>query len=90
MDPGVRERFLGWLNQLAASARSCAMILVTLHVEEIMPAFESTLVVRDGQIAAAGPTREVVTGELLEHLYGVEVDRVEEVASRLWPIWRSP
>jgi iron complex transport system ATP-binding protein len=90
MDPGVRERFLVWLNQLAASNRSCAMILVTHHVEEIMPAFESTLVVRDGQIAAAGPTREVVTGELLEHLYGVEVDRVEEVADRLWPIWHSP
>jgi iron complex transport system ATP-binding protein len=87
MDPGVRERFLAWLNQVAAQPSSCAMILVTHHVEEIMPAFERALVMRAGRLVAAGPTRDVVTAELLEQLYGVKVDRLEQSASRLWPIW---
>ena len=41
------------------------LVFVTHHVEEIMPAFDRTLVMRRGRIAAAGPTREVVTAERL-------------------------
>ncbi|MCC6493504.1 MAG: ATP-binding cassette domain-containing protein [Pirellulales bacterium] len=89
MDPGVRERFLAWLDGLAASAASCAMILVTHHVEEIMPAFEQTLVMRDGRVAASGPTKEVVTSELLEQTYGLSVDRLERAGGRRWPIWHA-
>jgi iron complex transport system ATP-binding protein len=90
MDPGVRERFLAWLNGIASAANSCAMILVTHHVEEIMPAFESTLVMQNGRIAAAGATREIVTARLLEEVYGVHVDQLPAVGNRLWPIWSSP
>jgi iron complex transport system ATP-binding protein len=90
MDPGVRERFLRWLDGLAASASSCALVLVTHHVEEIMPRFELTLAMADGQIAASGPTGEVVTSHLLEQLYGVAVERIERHAGRTWPIWKRP
>jgi iron complex transport system ATP-binding protein len=89
MDPGVRERFLAWLNALASAGNSCAMILVTHHVEEIMPAFESTLVMRDGRLAAAGRTAEIVTARLLEEVYGVRVSQLPSVEKRLWPIWAS-
>ena len=89
MDPGVRERFLAWLDQLAASPTSPSLILVTHHVEEIMPSFESTLVMRDGRIAASGATADVVTAAALESLYGIDVARLEKSAGRLWPIWRA-
>ncbi|QDT71376.1 ABC transporter ATP-binding protein [Lacipirellula limnantheis] len=89
MDPGVRERFLAWLEQLAGSPTSPSLILVTHHVEEIMPSFESTLVMDRGRIAGAGPTAEVVTAERLELLYGIGVQRLERSAGRLWPIWRE-
>jgi iron complex transport system ATP-binding protein len=89
MDPGVRERFLAWLEELAASPSNPSLILVTHHVEEIMPSFESTLVMQAGHIAAAGPTAEVVTAATLESLYGIAVDRLEKSAGRLWPIWRA-
>jgi iron complex transport system ATP-binding protein len=89
MDPGVRERFLAWLNGVASRANSCAMILVTHHVEEIMPAFESTLVMRDGRLAAAGRTAEIVTAELLEDVYGVNVTELLKADNRLWPLWTS-
>jgi iron complex transport system ATP-binding protein len=87
MDPGVRERFLHWLDELAASSRDCAMVLVTHHVEEIMPRFERTLAMQAGRIVAVGLTREIVTPQLLETLYGVRVHHVEEAHGRLWPVW---
>jgi iron complex transport system ATP-binding protein len=89
MDPGVRERFLAWVNALASAANTCAMILVTHHVEEIMPAFESTLVMQDGRIAAAGKTSEIVTCKLLEDVYEVQIDQLPSAGNRLWPIWAS-
>ena len=88
MDPGVRERFLAWLEQIAATPDGPSMVLVTHHVEEIMPSFESTLVMQAGTIVAAGATAEVVVPSLLESLYGVGVERLDEFDGRLWPIWR--
>lgn len=89
MDPGVRERFLSWLDSVASTASTPSMVLVTHHVEEIMPSFESTLVMAGGKIAAAGPTEEVITADRLARLYGVKIDRLERVAGRTWPIWHS-
>lgn len=88
MDPGVRERFLHWLDEWAASTTSCAMVLVTHHVEEIMPAFDRTLAMQRGRILAAGPTRGMITPGLLESLYGVEIESLNHSAGRIWPIWR--
>ncbi len=90
MDPGVRERFLAWLDDIASSENSCAIVLVTHHVEEIMPAFEATLVMRDGRIAAAGQTAEIVTEQLLEDVYGVRVAQLPSIDNRRWPIWGGP
>jgi iron complex transport system ATP-binding protein len=64
-------------------------VFVTHHVEEIMPAFDRTLVMQAGRIHAAGPTRDVVTSALLERVYGVAVERVESHAGRLWPLWTA-
>lgn len=88
MDPGVRERFLAWLNRLAADS-STAMVLVTHHVEEIMPAFDRTLVMQQGRIVASGNTSDVITAELLSKVYGVDVKSLPCVNGRLWPIWES-
>ncbi|MCA9234661.1 MAG: ATP-binding cassette domain-containing protein [Planctomycetales bacterium] len=87
MDPGVRERFLAWLDAVAASPASPTLALATHHVEEIMPSFESTLLMSEGKIVAAGPTGEVVTAEHLAALYGVSVDRLDFVRGRRWPVW---
>ncbi|MAT68007.1 MAG: molybdenum ABC transporter ATP-binding protein [Planctomycetaceae bacterium] len=89
MDPGVRERFLAWLESVAAAATTPSLVLVTHHVEEIMPSFESTLVMAGGKIIAAGPTAEVVAAKRLEQLYGVSIDRLDRAGGRCWPIWHS-
>jgi iron complex transport system ATP-binding protein len=98
MDPGVRERFLAWLDEIAvpgeapsAAGRRAnpAIVFVTHHVEEIMPAFDRTLVMQAGHVRAAGRTHDVVTSSLLESVYDIAVERVESHAGRLWPIWSA-
>lgn len=87
MDPGVRERFLAWLNDFAAPAEQAAIVFVTHHVEEILPRFDRTLLMQAGRIAAAGPTHEVATAERLAAAYRIKVERIERSGGRLWPIW---
>ncbi len=87
MDPGVRERFLAWLTSIAAMPNGPALMLVTHHVEEIVPGFESTLVLKEGRVLGQGPTHEMLTPELLSSLYAARVVRLEKSGGRLWPTW---
>lgn len=88
MDPGVRERFLAWLNEnLAARHRAPTTILVTHHIEEIVPGIRNTLVLSRGRVHAAGATRDVVTRETIESVYQTRLARIEQSGGRLWPLW---
>ena len=63
LDPLAREKFLQFIDALVRRrhARQCALVLVTHHVEEIMPAFTHALLLRAGGVLAAGPVRRVLT-----------------------------
>jgi iron complex transport system ATP-binding protein len=90
MDPGVRERFLAWLEERIATPDTPAVALVTHHVEEIVPGIENTLILRDGRVHSAGRTPEVVTRETIEAVYRTRLARIERSGGRLWPIWGDP
>ena len=87
MDPGVRERFLHWLDTRLQSANSPATLLITHHVEEIMPCIDHTLIMHRGRIASHGPTSEVVTAGTIEAAYGLQLAELRQAAGRCWPIW---
>lgn len=89
MDPGVRERFLGWLEQTITNPLFQTVVLVTHHVEEIMPGIRQTLILSEGQILASGATREIVTRQRIEQVYGVRLHELKNYGNRLWPIWDS-
>jgi iron complex transport system ATP-binding protein len=88
MDPGVRERFLSWLDErIAAGTAAPTVVLVTHHIEEIVPGIQNTLVLSCGTIHSSGPTRNVVTRETIEAVYRTKLARIERVSGRLWPLW---
>lgn len=87
MDPGVRERFLAWLDERLSQTNGPTTLLVTHHVEEIMPSITHTLLMREGRIDGQGPTREVVTQATIESAYKTKLAELREVAGRRWPIW---
>lgn len=90
MDPAARERFLSWLGALMAEPSTPAVMMITHHVEEVLPQFERALLIGEGRIVAAGATGEVVTATSLEKTYGVRVAQLVEHGGRRWPIWGGP
>jgi iron complex transport system ATP-binding protein len=87
MDPGVRERFLAWLDERLMQPETPTTILVTHHIEEIVPGIQNTLVLSEGRIHAAGRTQDVVTRESIEAVYRTRLARIEKSGGRLWPVW---
>ncbi len=73
LDLGSREELLQLLGAYAASPASPAMVMVTHHVEEIPPGFTHALLLADGKVAAAGPIAEIITGERLSEVFGLEL-----------------
>jgi len=73
LDPVAREHFLDFLQRLGGRRRAPAIILVTHHVEEIMPVFTHALLLRGGSVAAAGAVADVLTSPQLSNLFGAEV-----------------
>ena len=85
LDPGARETLLASLQQLATTPGAPSLVLVTHHIEEIMPAFSHTLVINRGRIAACGNTSDLLVEELLRELYGVSM-RIDQRDGRFWPV----
>jgi iron complex transport system ATP-binding protein len=85
MDPGARENFLAGLTWLGRQKRIPALIYVTHHIEEILPLFGRTLVLREGRVLHAGATRAVLKDSILNELYGTSLTVIRR-KGRYWPI----
>ena len=81
LDPVARERFLQFLERLARRRGAPALVLVTHHVEEIMPAFSHVLIVKAGRVVAAGPRERALTSRTLSGAFG-EVVRLKRAGGR--------
>jgi len=88
MDPGSRENFLAALQKLALRADGPTLVYVTHHIEEIMPAFRKTLIMKDGRIIANGYTKDLIGPKTILQLYGVTADVVVE-NGRYWFIHKG-
>lgn len=65
LDPVAREDFLNFLGGLARRRNAPALVLVTHHVEEILPCFTHALLLRAGRAVAAGPLATTLTAPQL-------------------------
>jgi iron complex transport system ATP-binding protein len=82
LDLGGRETLVQDLAELAGDDRSPVLILVTHHVEEIPPGFTHAMLLRGGQVVAAGPLDDVITDEHLSETFGVPL--VVERSGNRW------
>jgi iron complex transport system ATP-binding protein len=85
MDLGARENFLASLRQLGQQKKVPALIYVTHHIEEILPVFRRTLVLREGRVLYVGPTSGVLRHNVLQELYGVDFTLMKR-HGRYWPV----
>lgn len=87
LDPGARENFLASLQRLGAQEKVPALIYVTHHIEEILPMFKSTLILKEGRVLASGPTTRLLTPQMLCELYGSSF-AIRRSRGRYWPVGR--
>lgn len=73
LDPVARERFLQWLRTVLARPTSPGIVLVTHHLEEIVPGISHALLLGHGQVVASGPLETVLQDSLLTQAYGAKV-----------------
>lgn len=85
LDPAARENFLATLKILGKQKRIPALIYVTHHVEEILPLFDKTMVLRQGKVIHQGATRAALNEKLLAELYGVKLSIIKK-SGRFWPV----
>ncbi|NOS72661.1 MAG: ABC transporter ATP-binding protein [Verrucomicrobia bacterium] len=73
LDPAAREHFLQFIQRLGLSAKSPTLVLVTHHVEEIMPVFSHVLVLKQGRVLASGRKTRTLTATLLSDAFRARV-----------------
>ena len=69
LDPAAREHFLQFLQRLGRHPRAPTLVLVTHHVEEIMPVFSHALILRAGRVLAGGKKASVLNSANLARAF---------------------
>ena len=85
LDPGARETFLASIQTLGLQKGAPSLVYVTHHLEEIMPLFKKTLILKEGKVIACGNTDQIIHDQTIEDLYGVSTKLVKS-HGRYWPI----
>jgi len=71
LDLGAREALLRTLGRLTADPAAPALVLVSHHVEEVPAGFTHALLLRSGEVVAAGPIRGVMRSSNLSACFGL-------------------
>jgi iron complex transport system ATP-binding protein len=75
LDIVARHEFMERIRQIARDGTT--IILVTHHIEEIVPEIERVILLRNGRVAGEGPKRSLLTADGLSGLFGAPI-AVEE------------
>ncbi|WP_082235926.1 ABC transporter ATP-binding protein [Halobacillus massiliensis] len=70
----AREKLLESIEKLAKKPEAPTMIFVTHHVEEILPVFDKTLLLKEGEVFASGDTRSMINTHQLTHFFELPVE----------------
>ena len=81
LDPAAREHFLQFLQRLGGRKNSPTLVLVTHHVEEIMPVFSRVLILKTGRVLAAGERPDVLNSKNLSRAFGAKM-RLQQMGDR--------
>ncbi|MDD9265741.1 ABC transporter ATP-binding protein [Paenibacillus sp. GCM10023248] len=69
-----REALLASIDELAQGPDAPTLLFVTHHIEEILPVFSRSLLIRRGEVFARGLSRDVLTSAGLSAFFETEVE----------------
>lgn len=69
LDPSAAFHFLRTLRTLAAAGRT--LVLVTHHIDDIVPEVQRVIMVKDGTLLRDGAKEDLLRDDVLSELYGI-------------------
>jgi len=78
-----REQVLAMIQQIAQQEHGPTLIYVTHHIEEILPCFTHTLLLREGKVFKAGKTDQLLTPDQLSAFFQTSIT-VQQIKQRQW------
>lgn len=73
LDPAAREHFLQFIERLAGRSNAPTLILVTHHVEEIVPAISHVMILKAGRVLTAGVKDSALKSSLLSRAFAAPI-----------------
>ncbi|MFE7752872.1 ATP-binding cassette domain-containing protein [Streptomyces sp. NPDC057428] len=73
LDLPSREDLVEAMHHMAERRPGLATVMITHHLEELSPAVDHVLLLREGRVLAGGPADEVLTGPWLSGCFGCPV-----------------
>ena len=86
LDIKEREFFLKMLDILIKEHPEITFIFISQRVEDILPAFDKGMVLKDGKIILSGFKKEVLTEENLKKVFGIDIKLLNTPNGRLWSV----
>lgn len=83
LDLFAREQLLNTVDNIAREKDGPTLLFVTHHIEEILPVFTHTLLLRRGEVFAAGKSKDVITADTLSQFFESPVE-VRWQEGRAW------
>lgn len=83
LDIFSREQVLSAIETLSRQVSAPTILYVSHHTEEILPVFNRTLLLRQGEVHSAGETKKVLTRDNLSSFFNAPVD-VQWHKDRAW------
>ncbi len=74
LDLGAREDLISSLELVSSDPQAPVLIMVTHHVEEIPVGFTHVLLLREGQVVAAGPIAATLSEQNLNRAFGARFE----------------
>ncbi|GGE55424.1 putative ABC transporter ATP-binding protein YlmA [Pullulanibacillus camelliae] len=83
LDLLAREQLLEMIDKIAQDPHGPTLIYVTHHVEEILPCFTHTLMLKKGEVFHSGPTPSALTTEQLTDFFETPI-ALKQQDERVW------
>ena len=83
LDVASRERLLASVEKLCRRRGGPTLVMVTHHIEEIVPSIERVLVLKEGRVAAQGEKADVLRAAVLGPALGTDI-KVTRRRDRYW------
>jgi iron complex transport system ATP-binding protein len=85
LDLLAREQVLAALQQISSSSdHASTIVMITHHLEELLPSTSQVILLSQGKAAASGPPRDVLNSRTLSAAYECQVT-VEMINGRFYP-----